>query len=97
MITKKQVEHIAKLAKIKLLKKQIKIYQKQIGEILHYVDMLKKVNTKDVPACIGGTALKNVFKPDNICLTSEQTRKKLLDLAPKRKKDLIKTKSPINK
>ncbi len=92
MISKKQVEHIAKLARLRLTTSEIEKYQQQLGEILNYVGQLKKAKTDKVAPCTGGTDLKNVFRQDKTELRDSKERQSLLDQAPKRKKDLIKTK-----
>lgn len=97
MIDKKEVQHMAKLARLKLTSKEIKKYQKQLGQILDYVGQLKKVNTKKVAPCTGGTDLQNVFRQDEPRKTSKEMRKKLLNSAPIRKGDFIKTKAVFKK
>lgn len=45
MITKQQVEHIAKLARIQLKEKEIGKFRKELSSILDYFDLLKKADT----------------------------------------------------
>lgn len=92
MISKKQVQHIAKLARLKLTSQELKKYQKQLGEILAYVGELKKINTEKVAPCTGGTNLQNVFREDKAKQTSSEMQEKLLKSAPVRQKNFIKTK-----
>ncbi len=42
MISKKEVEHIAKLARIELEEKELEKMQKDLSAILDYFDLLKK-------------------------------------------------------
>lgn len=97
MITKKQVQHIAKLARLQLTLKEVKIYQKQLGEILDYVGQLQKVNTKKIPPQTGGTQLKNIFRSDKAQSTGKKVREKLLENAPLRHGDYIKTRAVFEK
>ncbi len=92
MITEKEIRHIAVLARLKLTGPEIKKYQKQLSEILDYIGQLKKVSTKNIEPCAGGTNLKNVFRQDEPVQSDNKTRKKLLDAAPVREGNLIKTK-----
>lgn len=65
MITKKDVEHLLKLARLKLsLKEKEKIIQ-DLDRILEYVTQLKKVNTDKSEPLSGGTLLlRNIFRED---------------------------------
>ena len=97
MISKKEVQHMANLVRLKLTDKEIKKYQKQLGEILDYVGQLKKVNTDNVAPCTGGTDLQNIFREDSAQRIDERLREKLLNNAPLRKGDFIKTRPPLKK
>lgn len=92
MISEKQIQHIANLARLKLTKTEIKKYQKQISEILDYVGQLKRVNTEKVDPCIGGAELKNVSRKDKSIESDKNQREKLLNQSPLREGDFIKTK-----
>ena len=48
MLTKKDVEHVARLANLKLTNKELLIYTKQLQEVLGYMQNLKKVDPSDV-------------------------------------------------
>lgn len=97
MITKKQVQHIAKLARLTLTPQESKTYQKQLGAILDYVGQLQKVDTKKIPPQTGGTRLKNVLRSDTAQSTHTKLREKLLNSAPLREKDYIKTRAVFEK
>ncbi|MDA2936405.1 Asp-tRNA(Asn)/Glu-tRNA(Gln) amidotransferase subunit GatC [Patescibacteria group bacterium AH-259-L05] len=97
MITKKQVQHIATLARLKLTSNESKTYQKQLGEILKYVSQLQKIDTKKIAPQTGGTQLKNVLRSDTAYKTSKKVREKLLQSAPSREGDYIKTRAVFEK
>jgi aspartyl-tRNA(Asn)/glutamyl-tRNA(Gln) amidotransferase subunit C len=59
------VLHIAKLANLSLKADEIKKYEAQLLEILQYIEILKKVNTDDVPETSQVTGLENVTKDDS--------------------------------
>jgi len=54
MITKQEVKYIAELARLKLSEKDLKKYQKDLGNILDYVKQLQELKTKDIIPCSGG-------------------------------------------
>ena len=59
------VLHIAKLANLPLKKEEIEKYEKQLSEILEYIEKLKQVKTDDVPETSQVTGLENVTKDDS--------------------------------
>lgn len=91
MLSEKEVQHIANLARLKLSKTEIKKYQKQLSEILAYIGQLKELNTEKIEPCTGGTELKNVLREDVAKEPDQDKRKKLLNQAPLREGDFIKT------
>lgn len=65
-LTKAQVEHIAKLARLTLKPGDAEKMAKELTSILGYVDMLGEVNTEGVEPTAQVTGLTNVFRPDEI-------------------------------
>ncbi|MBU3957016.1 Asp-tRNA(Asn)/Glu-tRNA(Gln) amidotransferase subunit GatC [Patescibacteria group bacterium] len=64
MLSKDQVKHIAKLANLKLTSAEINKFQKQLSEVLEYVEQLNKLDTKKVEPTSQVTGLENVFRED---------------------------------
>ncbi|MCR4403875.1 MAG: Asp-tRNA(Asn)/Glu-tRNA(Gln) amidotransferase subunit GatC [Candidatus Acetothermia bacterium] len=48
MITREEVLHIAKLAKLKLTEEEVELFRAQLGEILDYFRKLEEVDTEGV-------------------------------------------------
>ena len=44
MITIKDVEHVAKLARLELTEEEKELYTKQLGDVLKYVDQMNEVD-----------------------------------------------------
>lgn len=59
------VKHIAKLANLPLNPQEEKKFEKQLSEILSYVEKLKEVDTKNVETTSQVTGLENVTREDN--------------------------------
>lgn len=59
-----EVAHIAKLSKLELSKKEIKVFSKQLSEIISYVDDLKNVDTSDTVPTSQTTNLENSYCDD---------------------------------
>ena len=88
-IDEKTVEHVARLSRINLSKKELNLYQKQLGDILGYINKLNELDTKDtLPTSHPLGNLKNVFRRDVVkkSLSAEDVLKN----APARKDDFFK-------
>lgn len=67
MLTKKQVEHVALLARLELTEEEKEQYTTQLSAILDHIDALNKVDTENVPPTAHVLPLKNVFREDGVC------------------------------
>src|SRR3989338_8594419 len=65
-ITKDQVEHIAKLARLELTEEEKAKMTKELGQILAYVEKLQEVNTDGIEPTAQVTGLENVFRKDEV-------------------------------
>lgn len=94
VITEKEVEHIAELARIKLTEKEKEKMTKELGAILGYIDKLKGVNTEGIEPVAHITGLEDVFrKDDNPREPDSENIKRLLEQAPSEKDGYVKVKS----
>jgi aspartyl-tRNA(Asn)/glutamyl-tRNA(Gln) amidotransferase subunit C len=94
MITPKELDNLANLARIKLTEDDKKSLIKEFDSILGYVDQLKKVDVKmDAESRVG--SVKNVTRPDKASPILAEDRERLLDEAPDREGDFIAVKKII--
>ena len=93
MISKDEVKHIAKLARLSLTEKEVEKFQKELSSILNYVEELKEVNVSDIAATSHPFEAKNVVRRDEENKKQITNNKKLFDLAPEKEKDYLKVKS----
>ena len=91
-ITKEQVEHIAKLARIELTDEQKETMTKELGQILTYVEKLKEVNTDGVQPTAQVTGLEDVFRKDEATKWWEGNPIDLIEVAPDHEDRLVKVK-----
>jgi len=63
-LSEEEVKHVAKLAKLSLTSQEVKKFQKQLSGVLDYIDVLKKLDTKDIEPTSQVTDLENVFRND---------------------------------
>ncbi len=80
MITIKDVEHVAKLARLELTEEEKEKYSKQLGDILKYVEQMNKVDTNGVEPMSHAIPVVNVMREDVV--VSEQTKEELMANAP---------------
>lgn len=91
MIGKKEVEHIAGLARIKLTENEKDKMTKELGAILGYIDKLKEVNTDGVEPIAHITGLTDVFRKDEPAGERIEPEK-LLKGTPARQDNYVKVK-----
>jgi len=66
-LTRNQILHLAKLANLTLSEAEIKLYQKQLTDILNHINQLKQINTKSIkPTYQVIDHLENITHPDKI-------------------------------
>lgn len=75
-LTRDDVLHVAKLAKLTLSEKEIERFRKQLSEVISYISQLSEVDTKGIDATSQTTGLENVKREDEInsqnCLSQEE-------------------------
>lgn len=70
-LTKEQVEHVAKLARLGLSNAEVEKFQIQLSGILDYVEQLNEVNTDGVPPTAQVTGLTNVMREDRVIKSNQ--------------------------
>lgn len=65
-ISKQEVQHVADLARLELDKAAIQKFADQLGNILAYVDKLKRVDTQGVAPTSHAISLTNAFREDEV-------------------------------
>jgi aspartyl-tRNA(Asn)/glutamyl-tRNA(Gln) amidotransferase subunit C len=90
MISKKDTEHIAELARLGLTEPEIKKFQKELSSILDYINLLDEVDVSNIEPTYHAFESKGVMRSDEVL---SQDANKLIDLAPNKKDRLIKVKS----
>jgi aspartyl-tRNA(Asn)/glutamyl-tRNA(Gln) amidotransferase subunit C len=65
-LTTKEVEHVARLARLRLAHEEIETMRAQLSHILDYIDMLNEVDITDVPPTAQVTDLLNIVRADEV-------------------------------
>jgi len=85
MISREEVLHIAKLAKLKLSEEEVELFQEQLGKILEYFHRLEEVDTAGVEPLKHVVATQNIFREDEP--QESVPPEEVLRNAPKRRDD----------
>ncbi len=98
MINKKQVERIAKLARIKLSQQELKKLQGDLSSILDYFNSIKEVDISKIEPTFHPTEYffktkLKIMREDIAESQPVETTNKLIEAAPEKKKRHIKVKS----
>jgi len=80
LITRKEVEHVAKLARLALTEEEKKKYTEQFSSILDYFNQLNEVNTENIEPMAHVLPVRNVMREDRAELASN--KKEILRNAP---------------
>jgi len=80
MITIKDVEHVAKLARLELTEDEKEKFTKQLGDVLKYVEQMNEVDTTGVVPMAHAFDVVNVMREDVVVY--EQTKEELMKNAP---------------
>jgi len=95
MISKKEVQHIAKLARLSLTEKEIKKLQKELSSILDYFEKLKEVDITDVKPTSHSIEIENIFREDEPKRELLERVNKIIEMAPQKEKNYLKVKPII--
>ena len=87
MITKEEVKHIAKLARLGLTEEEITKFQRELSKILDYIE---KLGDEDKSS---STEVENIMREDEVKSQKSKVKsQKLMELAPETKNGYLKTK-----
>lgn len=90
MVTREQVEHIAKLARIELTEQEMEKFQKDFSSILEYFEILQSLNTKNVEPLTHSVTTQNVERRDET--EAPSLGQELVDMAPSQDQGFIQVK-----
>lgn len=92
MISKNQVQHIAKLARLELSGQELAKMQKELAAILDYIELLKELDISGVEPTSHSIPVENIMREDKVKEEDRDTVTKMLGQAPDRQGDYVKVK-----
>src|SRR6185369_9859948 len=100
MLSDKELNHIAKLARVQIPQERRDALKKELSSILDYIEQLNQADTSSVEPLYQTTGLVNATRPDESRKEfemDEKLEKLLLDQAPARKERFLKVHSILAK
>ena len=94
-LSKTQIEHIAKLARLELTEDELKKYGGQLSAVLDYINQLSEVETEGVEPTAQVTGLQNIFREDEIKEWDKKEVKEALADAPELEDNQVKVRRII--
>ena len=94
-VTRKEVEHIAQLARLRFKDEELENFTSQLNEILNYVDKLNELDTENVEPLSHPVEEFNKLRDDELKPSIE--REEALKNAPDRTDEFFKVPKVINK
>ncbi|MBI2063461.1 MAG: Asp-tRNA(Asn)/Glu-tRNA(Gln) amidotransferase subunit GatC [Candidatus Yanofskybacteria bacterium] len=96
-LSKKEIERVASLARIKLDEEEKEKMASELGAVLDYIDKLKEVNTDGVEPIAHITGMENILRKDEPMKKPLEGQAadaaKLVKMAPDSKDNFVKVKA----
>jgi len=96
MISKEQVQQVAKLARLEFGAKEVAKMQKELSSILDYLKLLEEVDISQIAPTSHSMPIENIMRKDEAKPESPETVNKILDQAPMKEKGHIRVKGVLN-
>lgn len=87
MIDKKQLEHIAKLARLDVTESEAAEYAAQLSKALAYFEQISKIETKGIEPLITPTEIESYWREDHA--NKEYTAEEMVCNAPQKTGNLF--------
>lgn len=97
MIGKKQIEHLAELAKIELEEKELRKFLKDIQKILAYVNEIQDLDLREFEPLIGGAVQYLFLREDVKRIIPEEVKRKIIEQFPEKVNNYLKVPKIIKK
>jgi aspartyl-tRNA(Asn)/glutamyl-tRNA(Gln) amidotransferase subunit C len=86
-LTRDEVEHVAKLARLAITEEEKEKYSQQLSNILTYIEKLKELDTSKVEPTSHVLPMKNIFREDEV--KPSLPREEILKNAPDRAEEFF--------
>ena len=95
MLSKQEVQHIAKLARLGLSDEELEKYRRDLSSILDYAVKLQEVNVDGVEPTSHSISMKNVMRNDEEQKEDADRVNKMMDQVPQKEKGFVKVRAVL--
>jgi len=92
-LTREDVLHIARLARLGLTETEVEKFREQLSNILENFEILQRVDTADIPPTAQSITLQNVVREDTVAASLPQSQ--VLANAPQRDGDCFRVRAVL--
>ena len=92
-LSREEVLHIARLARLGLSEEEVNRFQEQLSNILENFELLNRVDTTDVPPTTQSITLQNVVRDDEV--SQSLPKDQILANAPRREGDFFRVRAVL--
>jgi len=92
-LTREDVLHIARLARLGLTETELEKLREQLSNILENFEILQKVDTTDIPPTAQSIALQNVLRDDEVAASLPQSQ--ILANAPQKEGNFFRVRAVL--
>ncbi len=92
-LSREEVLHIARLARLGLTEEDVDKFREQLSNIMENFEILRQVDTTDVPPTAQSIALQNVMRDDEV--TPSLAPEDILANAPRREGDCFRVRAVL--
>jgi aspartyl-tRNA(Asn)/glutamyl-tRNA(Gln) amidotransferase subunit C len=92
-LSREEVRHIARLARLGLTETELERFGEQLSNILENFQILQQVDTSDVPPTAQSIPLQNVTKDDEVAASLPPNQ--ILANAPQREREYFRVKAVL--
>lgn len=95
-LNKKDIQHIANLARLDLSEEELKKYGSQLSDVLSYVEQLGEVDVSDTEPTAQVTGLENALREDKVEDWDNKEREDALAQAPEMEDGQVKVRRVLD-
>jgi len=92
-LTREDVLHIARLARLGLTESELEKFREQLSNILENFEILQRVDTADIPPTAQSITLQSVVREDEVAASLPQSQ--VLANAPQKDRDYFRVRAVL--
>jgi len=94
-LTKKEIQHLAKLARLQIGREEESKFANDISSIIRYVNKLQEIRLSEIREDLLPVNYQDNSRGDSVIDTRDESQKQLISQAPEIQNNLVKTKRAL--